>query len=213
MTSGSVITKLSGGSVMAKKSVVTEAQEIQLAIELINLGARLQLLESETSLSRERLLKLYKELKGVSPPKGMLPFSTDWFIKWQPNIHSSLFINIHKYLVDHARVSGIEAVMKAYKLYLEQVGQTESGEPVLSLTRAWTLVRFFESKMLMTTPCSKCSGHFVVHRLDLHQDYLCGLCHMPSRAGKTKKAKDSMVGMVEPIAVPLAASAPLVALA
>jgi hypothetical protein len=54
------------------------------------------LLESEVSLSRERLLKLYKELKGVSPPKGMLPFSTDWFLTWQPNIHSSLFINIHK---------------------------------------------------------------------------------------------------------------------
>ncbi|MBP0599638.1 flagellar transcriptional regulator FlhC [Herbaspirillum sp. LeCh32-8] len=200
---------------MAKKSVVTEAQEIQLAIELINLGARLQLLESETSLSRERLLKLYKELKGVSPPKGMLPFSTDWFITWQPNIHSSLFINIHKYLVEYARISGIEAVMKAYKLYLEQVGQTDSGEPVLSLTRAWTLVRFFESKMLMTTPCCKCSGHFVVHRLDLHQDYLCGLCHMPSRAGKTKKAKDAVVvAMTEQSAMmPVAASAPLVAVA
>ena len=49
---------------MTKKSVITEAQEIQLAIELVKLGARLQLLESETSLSRERLLKLYKELKG-----------------------------------------------------------------------------------------------------------------------------------------------------
>ena len=176
---------------MAKKSVITESQEIQLAIELINLGARLQLLESETSLSRERLLKLYKELKGVSPPKGMLPFSTDWFITWQPNIHSSLFINIHKYLVEYAKISGIEAVMKAYKLYLEQAGQVADGdESVLSLTRAWTLVRFFESKMLMTTPCSKCRGHFVVHRLDLHQDYLCGLCHMPSRAGKTKKSKE-----------------------
>ena len=57
---------------MGKKSVITESQEIQLAIELIRLGARLQLLESETSLSRERLLKLYKELKGMSPPKGML---------------------------------------------------------------------------------------------------------------------------------------------
>jgi len=197
---------------MAKKSVVTEAQEIRLAIELINLGARLQLLESETSLSRERLLKLYKELKGVSPPKGMLPFSTDWFITWQPNIHSSLFINIHKYLIEHARISGIEAVMKAYKLYLEQVGQADDAEPVLSLTRAWTLVRFFESKMLMTTPCSKCGGHFVVHRLDLHQDYLCGLCHMPSRAGKTKKAKDAVVvAMREPVAAPVApaASAPV----
>lgn len=175
---------------MGKKSVVTEAQEIQLAIELIHLGARLQLLESETSLSRERLLKLYKELKGVSPPKGMLPFSTDWFITWQPNIHSSLFINIHKYLVEHAQISGIEAIMKAYKLYLEQVDPDPSGEPVLSLTRAWTLVRFFESKMLETATCCKCGGDFVVHRLDLNHDYICGLCHMPSRAGKTKKVKE-----------------------
>ena len=175
---------------MTKKSVVTEAQEIQLAIELIHLGARFQLLESETSLSRERLLKLYNELKGVSPPKGMLPFSTDWFITWQPNIHSSLFIAIHKYLVEHAQITGIEAVMKAYRLYLEQVQSESDEEPVLSLTRAWTLVRFFESKMLMTTSCSECSGQFVVHRLDLHNHYTCGLCHMPSRAGKTKKAKE-----------------------
>ena len=176
---------------MGKKSVVTEAQEIQLAIELINLGARLQLLESETSLSRERLLKLYKELKGVSPPKGMLPFSTDWFITWQPNIHSSLFIGIHKYLVEHAHISGIQAVMKAYRLYLEQIELEPGEEPVLSLTRAWTLVRFFESKMLATACCEECSGNFVVYKDDLNQHYTCGLCHMPSRAGKTKRAKEA----------------------
>ncbi|GGC04112.1 flagellar transcriptional regulator FlhC [Oxalicibacterium flavum] len=181
---------------MAKKSVVAESQEIQLAIELINLGARLQLLESETSLSRERLLKLYKELRGVSPPKGMLPFSTDWFITWQPNIHSSLFIGIHKYLVEHAQISGIQAVMKAYRLYLEQVEPGTDGEPVLSLTRAWTLVRFFESKMLATACCAECGGHFVVHRLDLNANYTCGLCHMPSRAGKTKRAKQDNSLMV-----------------
>ncbi|HJV76442.1 MAG TPA: flagellar transcriptional regulator FlhC [Noviherbaspirillum sp.] len=177
---------------MTRKSVVTEVQEIKLAIELIQLGARLQLLESEITLSRERLLKLYKELRGVSPPKGMLPFSTDWFITWLPNIHSSLFINIHKYLVEHAGISGIEAVMKAYKLYLEQVGSDPNEEPVLSLTRAWTLVRFFDSKMLSTACCSKCGGEFVVHKLDLHNHYTCGLCHMPSRAGKTKKAKEEI---------------------
>lgn len=176
---------------MTKKSVVSEAQEIQLAIELINLGARLQLLETEVSLSRERLLKLYKELKGVSPPKGMLPFSTDWFLTWQPNIHGSLFINIHRYLVDNAGVSGIEAVMKAYKLYLEQVPCEPGEEPVLSLTRAWTLVRFFNSKMLTTACCGQCSGHFVVNEFDLNKNYVCGLCHMPSRAGKTKKAKEA----------------------
>ncbi|MEX5747025.1 flagellar transcriptional regulator FlhC [Massilia sp. X63] len=176
---------------MSKKSVVSEAQEIQLAIELINLGARLQLLETEVSLSRERLLKLYKELKGVSPPKGMLPFSTDWFLTWQPNIHSSLFINIHNFLVEHAGASGIQAVMKAYQLYLEQMPPEPGEEPLLSLTRAWTLVRFFQSGMLVLAPCGKCQGKFVVNALDLNAGYLCGLCHMPSRAGKTRKAKDA----------------------
>lgn len=174
---------------MTKKSVVTEAQDIQLAIELITLGARLQLLESETSLSRERLIKLYKELKGVSPPKGMLPFSTDWFITWQPNVHSSLFLSIHKYMLTHAHISGIEAVMKAYKLYLEQAATEPGDEPVLSLTRAWTLVRFVDSKMLATTCCTQCRGQFVVYRDDLSHNYVCGLCNMPSRAGKTKRAK------------------------
>jgi flagellar transcriptional activator FlhC len=176
---------------MSKKSVVSEAQEIQLAIELVNLGARLQLLESEVSLSRERLIKLYKELKGMSPPKGMLPFSTDWFLTWQPNIHSSLFINIYNFLVEHAGASGVQAVMKAYKLYLEQMPAAPGEEPLLSLTRAWTLVRFFQSNMLALAPCGKCKGKFVVNTFDLNGDYLCGLCHMPSRAGKTRKAKDA----------------------
>ena len=64
---------------MRKKSVVSEAREIQASIEMIGLGARLQLLESETSLSRERLIKLYKELKGVSPPKGCCLFPPTGF--------------------------------------------------------------------------------------------------------------------------------------
>jgi len=174
---------------MANKSLVSEAREIGLAIELIKLGARLQLLELETSLSRERLLKLYKELKGMSPPKGMLPFSTDWFITWQPNIHSSLFINIYRYMTQHAGVAGIEAVMKAYQLYLEQMPPAPGEEAVLSLTRAWTLVRFFDSKMLTTATCCECGGDFVTHSFDLNHGYACGLCHMPSRAGKTRKAR------------------------
>jgi len=104
---------------MASKSVVSDGEQISIASQLIELGARLQVLETETSLSRDRLLRLYKEIRGVSPPKGMLPFSTDWFVNWQPNIHASLFINIHRYLLQNAEVSGISAVIKSYHLYLE----------------------------------------------------------------------------------------------
>jgi flagellar transcriptional activator FlhC len=172
---------------MRNKSVVTEAKQINLAVELVELGARLQVLETETNLSRERLLKLYKEVKGVSPPKGMLPFSTDWFISWQPNIHASLFIDIYRYLGANAGVGGIEAIIKAYRLYLEHV-EVNGLECVLSLTRAWSLVRFCEAKMLTTVACTECGGHFIMHAMDLHKNYVCGMCHVPSRAGKTRKA-------------------------
>ena len=172
---------------MRNKSVVNEAREIQLAVELINLGARLQVLQEETSLSRERLLKLYKEVKGESPSKGMLPYSTDWFMCWLANIHSSLFMDIHQYLLKHTSVRGIDALIKSYRLYLEQI-QLSHGEPELSITRAWFLIRFFEAKMLELTCCSECGGHFVTHSDELTKDYVCGICRPPSRAGKTKKA-------------------------
>ena len=88
---------------MRTKSVLTESQQIGRAVALIELGARLQVLECETDLSYERLLRLYKEVAGKSPSKGQLPFSTDWFLTWQPNIHASLFLNIHEYLNKIAR--------------------------------------------------------------------------------------------------------------
>jgi len=91
---------------MSKKSVIGENRDISLAIDLIKLGARLQVLESETKLSYERLLKLYKEVTGKSPSKGMLPFSTDWFMSWQPNMHSSLFMNIYENLSKSCEIDG-----------------------------------------------------------------------------------------------------------
>ena len=70
------------------KSVLDESRKIKRAALLIKMGARMQVLESETSLSYERLIRLYKEIAGKSPSKGQLPFSTDWFLTWQENIHS-----------------------------------------------------------------------------------------------------------------------------
>ena len=173
---------------MRHPSIVDEGHQIQIATSLIRLGARLQILESETHISRERLLRLYKELVGKSPPKGMLPFSTDWFMTWQPNIHSSLFINIYQRLLNASELDSIEAVIKAYELYIEHVAA--HGLPkVLSVTRAWRLVKFFEARMLQTAPCTKCGGHFVVHTNDLYERFVCGLCHVPSRAGTTRKPK------------------------
>lgn len=170
---------------MASKSILSEARQIKTAVALIRLDARLQVLEAETDLSYERLLRLYKEVAGRSPPKGQLPFSTDWFMTWQPNIHASLFMNIHEYLNKVTELEEIEAIIKAYHLYLEQI-RTQELNPHLSVTRAWRLVKFMDNGMVAMTPCSRCGGRFVTHPHEIARHYVCGLCNPPGRAGKGK---------------------------
>jgi flagellar transcriptional activator FlhC len=183
---------------VAANTVAGEAQQVKIAIDLIELGARLQLLQEETTLSRERLLRLYKEIKSESPSKGMLPYSTDWFMSWQPNIHSSLFKNIHQFMIKNAGINGVQALIAAYRLYLDQVQGIEGAEPVLSITRAWSLIRFFNAGMLQLAPCMECGGYFVTHADDLHDDYVCGICHPPARAGKTKAARQNALAATQP---------------
>jgi flagellar transcriptional activator FlhC len=150
---------------MRTKSILTEAKQIERAVTLIHLGARLQVLESETDLSYERLLRLYKEVSGKSPSKGQLPFSTDKV----------------------AEMDEIDTVIKAYQLYQEQT-KAQGLEALLSVTRAWRLVKFVDNGMLTLTACSKCGGKFVTHPHEIAKHYVCGLCNPPARAGKGRSA-------------------------
>ncbi|MDB5784468.1 flagellar transcriptional regulator FlhC [Caballeronia mineralivorans] len=172
---------------MAKKSITEDAQDVMRAAVLIELGARIQVLESEVNLSRDRMIRLYQEVKGVSPPKGMLPFSVDWFMTWSPNIHASLFYNIYLFLKDLAGCSRFEALTKGYKLYLEHC-ERHGSYVMLSFTRAWTLVRFFDAGILQLTRCCSCTGKFVTRKQDSAHSAVCGSCQPPSRAGKSAKA-------------------------
>ncbi len=176
---------------MSTKSVALEASEIGLASEMIRLGARLQVLQAETSLSYDRLARLYREIRGATPPKGMLPYSVDWFMTWLPNIHASLFYNMYQYMNRFTPATNVRALVEAYRLYLEQFrtgtlpGDAE-GEPILSFTRAWMLIRFFDSGLLQPSRCQRCSGTFIAHAHDPEHDFICGICKPPPRAGKTK---------------------------
>ena len=171
---------------MSEKSIVQEARDIQLAMELISLGARLQMLESETQLSRGRLIKLYKELRGSPQPQGLLPFSPAWFMTWEQNIHASMFCNAWQFMLKTGMATGVDAVIKAYRLYLEQCPQSDEG-PLLALTRAWTLVRFVESGMLELDDCKSCKGSFINHAHQPVGSFVCSLCQPPSRAVKRRK--------------------------
>lgn len=165
------------------KSIVGEAKQIERAISLIRFGARMQVLEGETDLSYERLLRLYKEVRGESPSRGMLPYSTDWFMQWQPNIHASLFLNIYDYLDATSDLDQCDCLISAYSLYNENT-HLQGLAPLLSVTRAWRLLRFRNANMVELVACTRCGGRFVSHTFELSTNYVCGLCEPPARAGK-----------------------------
>lgn len=187
---------------MATKSVAKEAQEIMLATRMVELGARLQVLQAETSLSYDRLARLYREVKGYSPPKGMLPFSVDWFMTWLPNIHSSVFYSVYRYLDTHTPAKKTHALVEAYGIYLEQASAGRMAdareEPVLSFTRAWMLIRFFDSNMVQLSRCLRCKGGFVAHAHDPQNDFVCAICRPPPRAGKTRARSASAISASKP---------------
>ena len=170
------------------KSIMSEIRDAQIAMELITFGARMQVLESETNLSRRKLLKLYKELKGCSPPKGMLPFSADWYMTWEQNIHSSIFYNIYCYLQKTQKERSVEVMLKAYRIYLEHGLSETDKKPVLGLTRAWTLLRFIDGGMLKQTECEICKGSFITTPEHMFHGFTCSLCVPPSRVLKKIKS-------------------------
>lgn len=170
------------------KNYIEELKQTQLAIELIELGARIQLVHSETGLSRPRLLALQRQLTGVVPVKGMLPYSTDWFMRWSHNAHSSLFANIHGLLGQHSTTEGGWRLAKSYRLYLKQI-QYIRAEPILSITRAWYLMRFLDVGLLHISTCTECGGKFVEHSGELHNKYVCCFCAPSPRSGRPRVFK------------------------
>jgi flagellar transcriptional activator FlhC len=40
-----------------------------------------------------------------------------------------------------------------------------------------------------------------VHSLDIHSNHICGLCNIPSRAGKTKKAAENNSAVDQALAI------------
>lgn len=172
------------------KCLLDEKLDVNRAVELITLGARMAVLEAETNLSHERLVRLYHEVTGHSPSKGQLPYSTDWFTSWQPNIHSSLFMNIHESLNKASELDPVDVLIKAWTLYREET-RILGAESQLSITRAWRLVRFVEADMLCLTRCTHCNGSFITHTHQYgpgFEPFVCGLCLPPARAGKSKRA-------------------------
>jgi flagellar transcriptional activator FlhC len=97
-------------------------------------------------------------------------------------------MDCYQYMIENSSVTGVEALIKSYRLYLEKIDISQS-QPELSITRAWLLIRFLNAKMLELTSCTECGAHFVTHTDELTKNHICGNCSIHSRARKAKKSE------------------------
>ncbi|WP_435632133.1 FlhC family transcriptional regulator [Carnimonas bestiolae] len=169
-------------------SLIDQTREQTLAIEMIKLGARPSVILQSLNIPYARVARLYREMTGKPLPKGTLPFATDWFLQWRANIHSSVFLNYHRRLESLSMQCSTELLLSSYRHYLNWQ-EAPPAEALLSMTRAWTLLRFLESHLLQMTRCTRCGRLFVDYANAPQQSFRCGLCAPPSRAGHYKQGK------------------------
>lgn len=189
------------------RRVDTCSQSVSQVIQCVRQSIHVALLATRTVCAFPSLLLLAVQwekkegrcftdgVRDVVAPKGMLPFSTDWFMTWEQNVHASMFCNAWQFLLKTGLCNGVDAVIKAYRLYLEQCPQAEEG-PLLALTRAWTLVRFVESGLLQLSSCNCCGGNFITHAHQPVGSFACSLCQPPSRAVKRRKLSQNPADII-----------------
>lgn len=165
----------------------SEAREIARAAALVKLGAPLQVVESETRLPGEQLLRLYQDIHKQSPASEMAPIPMEWFMQWQRNTHASVFLNLHECLSQTSDLDEVEALVRSYQIYREQLKVLDLPE-VLSITHAWRLLKFVDAGMLALTPCTHCEGAFVVPTPALHEPFVCVPCRTPPRGANAAAA-------------------------
>lgn len=167
-------------------SLIKQTHAQMLAIEMIKLGARPAVILHSLPIPYARIARLYREMTSSPLPKGALPFATDWFLQWRANMHASIFLNYHRCLESLAIQSSTELLLSSYRHYLNWQ-EAPVGEALLSITRAWTLLRFLESHLLQMRRCTCCKCLFIEDANAPQRKFHCGLCAPPSRAGHYKR--------------------------
>lgn len=168
------------------------------AIRLIELGARVTLVQQLTGLERKVIKRLYRQHNGQSSPAGQMPFSDGWYRKdIRRMLHASVIWQLYKQPVNMERTKARELI-DVYEGYLVLV-----REPLLNITRAsfvpllmamnvWherecnpCRVRYLAS---VTSSGDACPGCVLYYR---HRCRQCGTAMDVSTQGRYRKSCDA----------------------
>jgi Flagellar transcriptional activator (FlhC). len=160
-----------------KRDLQQEMQRYRQAERLLQLGARVPVVVDMTRLSSWFLRKLSLEINGVSPKKGQIPNSDQWYLRRKNLLQSSLFCQIYQKLMQLTDVPTDECtlLMEGYAQWRATI--VACGlEPQLSIDRAWWLIKAIKMRSLQPCRCRDCQGQFLQPWSRVRHNFRCESC-------------------------------------
>jgi len=148
-------------------------KKLNIAVELIRLGARVSIVRSHCDVSLAIAQGLSREIYGKRPVKGLLPFSEEWFYRYKSCVHSMLFLRLY----DQAKGKDTFKLINAYKKYEKHLKEKQNA-PLLDINRADLLINLINATILQVDICEKCSRKHV--RFNARN--ICLHCNKPPRS-------------------------------
>ncbi len=133
-----------------------QAEEIMVAVRLIELGARAPLIQQLTGLEKAKVNRLYYQMVGRSSPSGQAPFSDTWYLNNSYRLlHASIVWVLYQRLSLEER-SAAHVLIDVYEGYVAVVDQ-----PLLSLARVNFVPQLVEMGLWEERRCQNCQTSYL----------------------------------------------------
>jgi hypothetical protein len=147
-------------------------QQQTLAIELLNLHAKVKIVHQATGIPIKLLRQTYRQLHGRSPSRGSIKFSTRGLTGSRRKYKDvTLFAVCYRAASNKSADSQIQTLISAFDAYKRSY---PSGQ--LDFSAAWVVAQDIKDKKVQISTCKNCRAWVLLNaREDLSER--CGVCN------------------------------------
>jgi flagellar transcriptional activator FlhC len=159
--------------------VLDDITQLNLAVDLLRLKARISIVYRETGVSRPKLRILHRELHGEGASSGQIPAIGGATIQTRlQQVHAGLFAALFERYAgsELTRRLDVRAVIAAHDLYESMVAQ----ESLLDFNAAWVIARDLLVGTSELRFCGACELRYLVSN-DSRLAPTCPFCSLYSR--------------------------------
>lgn len=143
-----------------------------LAIELLSLGARINIISEETGISPKILRKAYFEMYKKSSPSGSLKFNPNFIYKsFSKAKEATLFVFFFR---TESSDDFPRRCINSYRRYEAYIMTVSKTRPIFDISDSWMLAKWSSCGILKLVRCGRCRSAKLIN--NDQQQNICCIC-------------------------------------